>query len=72
MINIQAIKNDLFKKSFSNKFPTEKIKENKYFLMFDDLNEIWNELLDRLKNGEINLIENIEKLIISIPLPTSK
>ena len=40
--------------------------------MFDDLNEIWNELLDRLKNGEINLIENIEKLIISIPLPTSK
>ena len=38
---INAInKTDKFKKSFTNKFTTEKIKENKYMNMFDDLKEI--------------------------------
>ena len=40
--------------------------------MFDNLKEIWNELSDRIKNVEIRLIENINNLIISVPLPTSK
>ena len=45
--------NDLLNKSFSNKFTTEKIKENKYFSMCDDLKEIYSELENRLKLKEI-------------------
>ena len=44
-LNIKAIqKNDLFNKSFSNIFAVDKIKENKYFFMFEDLKEICIEL----------------------------
>ena len=72
-LNIKAIqKNDLFNKSYSNKFTIDKIKENKYFFMFDDLKEICNELSDRIKTKEIKLIENANNLILFITLPTSK
>ena len=64
--------NDLLNKSFSNKFTTEKIKENKYFSMCDDLKEICSELENRLKLKEINLKENDNNLVISISLPTIK
>ena len=64
--------NDLLNKSFSNKFTTEKIKENKYFSMCDDLKEIYSELENRLKLKEINLKENDNNSIISISLPTIK
>ena len=36
--------NDIINKSFSNKFTFEEIKKNKYFLQFDSLNEILEEL----------------------------
>ena len=59
-LNIKAIqKNDLFNKSFSNKFTVDKIKENKYFLMFEDLKEICDELSERIKNKEMMLIERL-------------
>ena len=70
---IQAIqKNNLFHKSFSNKFSIEKIKENKYFSLFDNLKEIFNELLERIKNKEMKLIENKNNLILSVSLPITK
>ena len=72
-LNIKAIqKNDLFNKSFSNEFSLDKIKENKYFIMFDDLKEICNELSDRIKTKEIKLIEKANNLIFLINLPTTK
>ena len=72
-LNIKAIKkNDIFNKSFSNKYSVDEIKENKYFNMFDNLEEICNELSDRIKTKEIKLIENINNLIFSISLPVNK
>ena len=72
-LNIKAIqKNDLFNKSFSNKFTVDKIKENKYFLMFEDLKEICDELSERIKTKEMKLIENENNLIFIIYLPTTK
>ena len=65
-------KNDLFNKSFSNKFAVDKIKENKYFLMFEDLKEICDELSERIKNKEMKLIENANNLIFIISLPSTK
>ena len=65
-------KNDLYNKSFSNKFAVDKIKENKYFLMFEDLKEICDELSERIKNKEMKLIENANNLIFIISLPSTK
>ena len=72
-LNIKAIqKNDLFNKSFSNKFSTDKIKENKYFIMFDNLKEICDEISERIKTKEIKVIENANNLIFIISLPSTK
>ena len=72
-LNIKAFqKNYLFNKSFSNKFTVDKIKENRYFLNFEDLKEICNELSERIKNKEIKLIENANNLIFIISLPSTK
>ena len=64
--------NNFLNKTYSNKFPTEKIKENKYFNMFDDLKEICIELSERIKTKGISIFENINDLIISINLPITK
>ena len=47
-------KNNLFKNIYYNKFSPEKIKENKYFIQFDDLNEIFEELYERIKKNRNN------------------
>jgi len=70
---INAInKTDIFKKSFSNKFSTDKIKENKYMNIYDDLKEICNELNERIKMNSLKIIEGIKTITISISLPNSK
>ena len=70
---INAInKTDIFNKSFSNRFSTEKIKENKYMNMYDDLKEICKELSERIKINSLKIIEGIKTLIISISLPNAK
>ena len=72
-LNIKSIKkNDLFNKLFSNKFAVDKIKENKYFLMFEDLKEICDELSERIKTKEMKLIENVNNLLFIISLPSIK
>ena len=65
-------KDDLFYNSFSNKFTLEKIKENKYFLLFDNLREIFNELSERINMKQISLIEKEQTLDFVISLPVSK
>ena len=65
-------KKDLFKKCFSSQILVDKIKENKYFLMFDDLKEICNEISERIKKKEMKLEENLEGLNLFIYLPSTK
>ena len=65
-------KNDSFQKSFSNKFTIEKIKENKYFSMCDNLEEIYSELESRIKINEIKLVEQENNLMVIIILPSIK
>lgn len=72
-LSITAKKNsDRLNKSFSNIFPVEKIKENKYMNMYDDLKEICNELSEIVKSKSLDLIEEEKNLIITIPLPNEK
>ena len=62
----------IINKSFSSKYSFEEIRINKYFLQFDTLEEILNELKERLNNDKIIIKENEDNLIINIPLPSSK
>ena len=72
-IEIKADKiNDVINKSFYSKYSFEEIRENKYFLQFDTLNEIFDELKDRIYNNKIIAEEKENNLIINIPLSTSK
>ena len=64
--------NSLIHKSFSAKYTIEEIRENKYFLQFDTLNEIFDEIKERILNNKIIIKENENILILNIPLPTSK
>ena len=50
----------------------EELKENKYFLMFDNLTEIYDEIINLIKNNNPQYIEDNNKLIISIPVSTTK
>ena len=71
-LNIKATKEDLIQKNFSNKFTVNAIKENKYFVQFDNLKEICEEISVRIEKETITLIEEKNSLIVSIPLPSSK
>ena len=57
---------------FSSKVSIEQIKINKYFLMFDNMTEIYDEIINLIKNNKPILIEDNNKLLISIPLSTTK
>lgn len=72
-LTIKAINEDDFIKNiFVNNFSVDKIKENKYFIQFDDLKEICEELTERINKENITIIEETNFIIISIPLPSSK
>ena len=45
---------------------------NKYFLMFDNLDEIYSEILSLMKNNKVSINEEINQLIIKIPLSNTK
>ena len=61
--------NNIIHKSYSNKYSFEEIRETKYFLQFDTLDEILDEIKDRIDNNKIILKENDNILILNIPLP---
>ena len=72
-LEIKAIKkNELTTKIFFNQFSPEKIKENRYMLAFDDLDEICQELSGKIKENGIQLTEELDNVCISIPLNNSK
>ena len=55
-------------KSYSNRYSFEEIRENKYFLQFDNLDEIFDEIKDRIEKNKIIIKENENKLILNVPL----
>ena len=57
---------------YYSKKTIEEIKINKYFLMFDNLDEIYSEILSLMKNNKISINEEINQLIIKIPLSNTK
>jgi len=59
--NIYYSKNDI-----------EIIKKNKYFLMFDNLNDIYDEIINLMNKNNPNIKEDSNKLLISIPLSIIK
>ena len=61
--------NNIIHKSYSNKYSFEEIRKAKYFLQFDNLDEILDEIKDRIDNNKIILKENDNILILNIPLP---
>ena len=71
-LSVKAIKDDLIQRIFTNQFPVNVIKENKYFIQFDDLKEICEEISERVEKEKMTLIEETNSIIISVPLPSSK
>ena len=65
-------KNSLINETFSNKFSIEKIRENKYLSICDNLKEVCNELESRINTKDMIIIEEENNLIISIALPSVK
>ena len=57
---------------YYSKKTIEEIKMNKYFLMFDNLDEIYSEILSLMKNNKVSINEEINQLIIKIPLSNTK
>lgn len=72
-LEITAInKTDIIKQIFSNKFLPEQIKRNKYMNIFDNLEEICNELKERINQNSLKIKEENNSIFISISLPNSK
>ena len=72
-ISIKAIKNKKIGNSqFSTSVSLEKFKENRYFNQFDDMNEVCQEITERIKPENLKLIDNNNSLILSILLPSTK
>ena len=65
-------KNSLINETFSNKFSIEKIRENKYLSICDNLKEVCNELESRINTKDMLIIQEENNLIISIALPSVK
>ena len=64
--------NNIINRSYSNKYSFEEIRETKYFLQFDTFSEILDEIKIRIDTNKIVIKENENKLIINVPLPSTK
>ena len=62
--------NGLIKKTFSEQFTYQKIRENRYFRQFDALNEIFDELNRIFKKNKILIEEDENNIKLNIPLPS--
>ena len=60
--------NDIIHKSFSSKYSFEEIKDNKYFLIYNTLDDTFDELKERICNNQIILKEKENNIFINIPL----
>ena len=65
-------KNSLESTFYCSKQSINEIKNNKYFLMFDNLDEIYEEIINLMRKNKPILLEENNKIIISIPISTTK
>ena len=64
--------NNIIHRSYFSKYSFEEIRETKYFLKFDSLDKILDEIKDKIYNNKIILKENDNKIILNIPLSENK
>ena len=57
---------------YSTSMTFEEFKKNRYFSQFDDLNEICQELNERIKPNNMKLIQNSNSLVLTVFLPSTK
>lgn len=74
---LKAVSKDIFnKKKYSSEYAIDQIKENKFFYLHENIKEIYEELDSIIKNSknkdEITLLEETNKIILRIPLPSIK
>ncbi len=68
-INKSKINNNFFSTSMS----FEEFKQkNRYFNQFDDINEICQELNERIKPNNMKLLQNTNSLVLTVLLPSTK
>ena len=65
-------KDNLTFHNYSSMKKIDDIKKNKYFLIFDNIEEIFNELSNLIDISKPSIIEETNKFLLSIPLPTTK
>ena len=65
-------KDNLTFHNYSSMKKIDDIKKNKYFLIFDNIEEIFNELSNLIDSSKPSIIEETNKFLLSIPLPTTK
>ena len=69
---IAKLINNNIHKSFSNIYSLEEIRKNKYFLKYNNISDIFNELTNIIYDNKILLKENENNLIINISLPKNQ
>ena len=72
-LSINAINKSKINNNFySTSMTFEEFKKNRYFSQFDDLNEICQELNERIKPNNMKLIQNSNSLVLTVFLPSTK
>ena len=72
-LSINAINKSKINNNFySTSITFEEFKKNRYFSQFDDLNEICQELNERIKPNNMKLIQNNNSLVLTVFLPSTK
>ena len=72
-LSINAINKSKINNNFySTSITFEEFKKNRYFSQFDDLNEICQELNERIKPNNMKLIQNSNSLVLTVFLPSTK
>ena len=69
---IAKLINNNIHKTFSNIYSLEEIRKNKYFLKYNNISDIFNELTNIIYDTKILLKENENNLIINISLPKNQ
>ena len=67
-------KNVIPQKNYKKIYSFDNVQTNKYFLICDTINEIYDEILNQISQNEagVKIIEKMNNLILTIPLNTKK
>ena len=71
-INSLILESKTLERNYYSEINLEELKKNKYFAMFDNLQEIFTEISNIIEKNKLTLIEDINYISLSIPLPTTK